>query len=127
MSQLPRMGPPIGPTRYAERGHQATRRFGTASRVKIIIPQGCNMPPPNPCNTRNGMSNRMVGAYARNNEPKVNASTDVMKSRLVPNLSAAQPVTGMTVASAGCSRLWSRRRRRHSRVCWQRSSRAGAE
>ena len=50
----------------------------------------------------------MVGACARNSEPRVNARTDVMESRLVPNLSAAQPVTGITVASAGGSQLWSR-------------------
>jgi hypothetical protein len=89
-------------------------RLGPASRVKIIIPNGSNMAPPNFCNTRNRISSSMVGACAHNTGPRVNAGIDVMKSRLVPNLSAAQPVTGMTVASAGCGQSWSRRRRPES-------------
>ena len=42
----------------------------------------------------------MFAAIAHSNEPTVKASTEPMKSRLVPNRSAAQPVIGITVANA---------------------------
>jgi hypothetical protein len=75
-------------------------RFGPACRVKIVKVSGINMPPPRPCTTRNAMSSMMFGAIAHSSEPTANDITEPMNSRLVPNLSAAQPATGITVAIA---------------------------
>ena len=102
MSQPPRIGPPIGASSMGMLRIDIRRpsRRGPASRVKIMNPRGNSMPPPMPCNTRNMMSSRMFDASAHSSEPSVNASTEPMKSRLVPNRSAAQPVIGITVANA---------------------------
>ena len=102
MSQPPRIGPPIGASSIGMLRIDIRRpsRPGPASRVKIMNPSGISMPPPMPCTTRNMMSCRIFDANAHSSEPSVNASTEPMKSRLVPNRSAAQPVTGITVANA---------------------------
>ena len=75
-------------------------RFGPASRVRTMKTSGISMPLPNPCTTRKAISSVMLGAIAHSSDPRVKASTDPMKSRLVPNRSAAHPVSGITVASA---------------------------
>ena len=46
------------------------------------------------------MSSSIESAVAHSPDPIVNSASAVMYSRLVPNRSAAQPVIGMTVASA---------------------------
>jgi len=61
---------------------------------------GISMPPPSPCTTRNATNSVMVGAIAHSSEPSVKNNTEPMNSRLVPNRSAAQPVSGITVANA---------------------------
>jgi hypothetical protein len=66
----------------------------------MVKPNGISIPPARPCSTRNPMSDAMFGAAAHSSEPAVNASTEPMNSRLVPSRSAAQPVSGITVASA---------------------------
>ena len=102
MSQPPRIGPPMGPSiigmpRIAIR---RPMRCGPAALVMIVMPSGISMPPPSPCRTRNAMSELMSQAVAQSAEPRVNSAIAVRYSRLVPNRSAAQPVSGMTVASA---------------------------
>ena len=102
MSQPPRMGPPIGASSMGMLRIDIRRpsRRGPASRVKIMNPRGSSMPPPMPWTTRNTMSCKIFDASAHSSEPSVKASTEPMKSRLVPNRSAAHPVIGITVASA---------------------------
>ena len=102
MSQPPRIGPPIGPSSIGI-PPTATRRpsrFGPASRVITAKLSGTSMPPPAPCTIRNMMSSSIVGAIAHSSEPSVKMRTEVMKSRLLPNRSAAHPVIGITVANA---------------------------
>ncbi|CFE82338.1 Uncharacterised protein [Mycobacterium tuberculosis] len=102
MSQPPRIGPPTGPSSIGMPTTAITRpsRFGPASRAKMAKDTGVSMPPPKPWTTRNMMSSKMFGATAHSSEPRVNANTEPMKSRLVPNRSAAQPAVGITVANA---------------------------
>jgi len=75
-------------------------RFGPAALVMIVMPSGMSIPPPSPWRTRNAMSISMDDAAAQSAEPAVKSTRASMYSRLVPNRSAAQPVSGMTVASA---------------------------
>ncbi len=75
-------------------------RLGPAALVMIIMPSGISIPPPRPCSTRKPISMLMLEATEHSAEPAVNSASAVMYRRLVPNRSAAQPVTGMTVASA---------------------------
>jgi len=42
----------------------------------------------------------LLDAIAHSNEPAVNKTMEPMNSRLVPKRSAAQPVSGITAASA---------------------------
>ncbi len=42
----------------------------------------------------------MFGANAHSRDPALNASSEAMKGRLVPNRSATQPASGITAASA---------------------------
>ena len=102
MSQPPRIGPPIGASSMGMLRTDIRRPslLGPASRVKMINPRGNSMPPPIPCTTRKMMSCRILDANAHSSEPSVNATTEPMKSRLVPNRSAAQPVSGITAANA---------------------------
>ena len=102
MSQPPTIGPPIGASSMGMLRIDISRprRPGPASRVMIMNPSGNSMPPPMPCTTRNTMSCTIVDATAHSSEPSVKATTDPMNSRLVPNRSAAQPVSGITAANA---------------------------
>ena len=102
ISQPPRIGPAIGASSIGMLMIDMRRpsRPGPASRVMIMNPRGNSIPPPMPWMTRNTMSCNMVDATAHNTELSANATTVPMNSRLVPNRSAAQPVSGMTVARA---------------------------
>nr|WP_255523311.1 hypothetical protein [Blastococcus sp. TML/M2B] len=75
-------------------------RSGPAARVMIVMPSGISMPPPRPCRTRKAISISIEVATAHSTEPAVNRNSAARYSRLVPNRSAAQPVSGMTVARA---------------------------
>ena len=101
ISQPPRIGPAIGASSIGmlKIDINRPRRPGPASRVMIMNPSGISMPPLMPCTTRNMMSCKMVDAIAHSSEPSTNATTEPMKRRLVPNRSAAHPVSGMTVAN----------------------------
>ena len=101
-SQPPRIGPPIGPSSIGTPSTDITRpiRSGPAVWVRIVIPAGISMPPPNPCSTRKMISVSMFQAAPASIDPARNSTTAIMYSRLVPNRSEAQPVIGMTVASA---------------------------
>ncbi len=102
ISQPPRIGPAIGPSSMGTPRTAITRptRSGPAARVMIVMPRGISIPPPRPWTTRNAISGPMPQAVAQSTEPQTKSTIDMMKSRLVPNRSAAQPVIGMTVASA---------------------------
>jgi hypothetical protein len=64
------------------------------------MPAGMSMPPPRPWSTRKQMSEPALQASPESTEPLTKSVIDVMYMRLVPKRSAAQPVSGMTVASA---------------------------
>jgi hypothetical protein len=102
MSKPPRIGPKIGPSSIGTPRTAITRpiRSGPAARVMIVMPSGISMPPPRPCSTRKAVSISTLFAAAHSTDPAVNSSTASMYRRLVPNRSAAQPVSGITDASA---------------------------
>jgi hypothetical protein len=75
-------------------------RSGPAARVRIVMPADMSMPPPRPCRTRKTMSDSELHAAPESMEPARNSVIDVRYRRLVPKRSAAQPVSGITVARA---------------------------
>ena len=66
----------------------------------IVITAGIIIPPPTPCSTRKKISDAALHARPDSTEPIVKSTSDVRYSRLVPNRSAAHPVSGITAASA---------------------------
>ena len=98
----PMTGPRIGPSSIGTPTIDITRptRAGPAVRVRIVMPAGMIMPPPRPCTTRNRMIDSADQARPASTEPTMNIAIEPMYSRLVPNRSAAQPDSGMTVANA---------------------------
>ena len=58
------------------------------------------MPPPIPCRTRKATSWLVDVASPHSAEPAVNSTSETTNTRFDPNRRAAQPVTGMTAASA---------------------------
>ena len=101
-SQPPRIGPTIGPSSIGTPMTLMIRptRCGPAARVRIVMPAGMSIPPPRPWRTRKTISDSADQARPDRIEPHRNSASDSMYSRFVPKRSAAQPVTGMTVASA---------------------------
>ena len=61
---------------------------------------GMIMPPPKPCRMRKKISDSADQARPQSTEPTVNRPSESMYKRLVPKRSDAQPVNGITVASA---------------------------
>jgi hypothetical protein len=92
----------IGPSSIGTPMIAMTRpiRSGPAARVRIVMPAGMSMPPPKPCSTRKAMSDSADQARPASSEPPMKSASESMYSRFVPKRSAAQPVTGITVASA---------------------------
>ena len=68
--------------------------------VQIIVPTGMIAPPPTPCRAREAISISTLCEHAHNADPTVNTASAATYSRAAPNRRAAQPVTGMTAASA---------------------------
>ena len=101
-SQPPRIGPKIGPSSIGMPMTAITRptRSVPAARVRIVMPAGMIMPPPKPWRMRKKISDSADQARPDSTEPSANSAIEVMYSRLVPKRSAAQPVSGITVASA---------------------------
>jgi hypothetical protein len=75
-------------------------RDGPAVRVMIVMPAGMIMPPPSPCSTRKPISEPADHAMPDSAEPARKSTMEIRYRRLVPKRSAAQPVSGITVASA---------------------------
>jgi hypothetical protein len=71
-----------------------------AALVRIVIPAGKIIPPPRPWNTRKAISDPADQASPESAEPAMNSAMASMYTRFVPNLSLAQPVSGITVAKA---------------------------
>ncbi len=92
----------IGPSSIGTPSTAITRpmRCGPAARVMIAMPTGISMPPPRPCRTRKVMSEPMFHAVLHSADPSTNSTSAVMYIRRAPYRSAAQPLSGMTVASA---------------------------
>jgi hypothetical protein len=64
------------------------------------MPIGEIMPPARPCRTRKAMRDATLQARPQSPLVTTNPATTVIHTRRGPKRSAAQPVTGMTVASA---------------------------
>ena len=73
---------------------------GPAACASVIIPTGMIMPPAKPCSTRKAISDSALQARPQSALVTTKAVTAVIQTRLGPNRSAAQPVSGITVASA---------------------------
>jgi hypothetical protein len=98
----PITGPRIGPSNIGTPITDITRptRFGPATCVSRLIPTGMIMPPPKPCNTRKTISDSADHASPHSADPMPNSATEVIHTCLAPKRSDAQPVSGITVASA---------------------------
>jgi hypothetical protein len=68
--------------------------------VQMIVPAGRIAPPPAPCSTRQAISIPALRDSAHSADPMVKMASAVRYSRDAPNRRAAQPVTGITAASA---------------------------
>jgi hypothetical protein len=75
-------------------------RSGPAARVMIACPPGSSIPPPSPCSTRKPIRLWIDQAVAHSAEPATNRLIAVIHTGLAPNRSMAQPVSGMTRATA---------------------------
>ena len=73
---------------------------GPAAWASVIIPIGMIMPPAKPWSTRNAISAPADQARPQSALVKTNPATAVIHTRRGPNRSAAQPVSGITLASA---------------------------
>ena len=98
----PIVGPRIGASIAGTATMLITRpiRFGPAASAIISCPTGRIMPPPTPWSTRNRISSVVEVASPQSAEPAVNSTTETRYTCLAPNRRAAQPLTGITAASA---------------------------
>ncbi len=67
-------------------------------RTKVSRPTGTIMAPPMPCRTRQATSMWISPDSPHRKEPSVKTAMADKKTRLVPNLSAIQPLIGMKTA-----------------------------
>jgi hypothetical protein len=75
-------------------------RWGPAAWASVIIPIGMIIPPASPCRTRKAISDSALHAAPQSALVATNALTIVIHTRRGPKRSAAQPVSGITLASA---------------------------
>ena len=75
-------------------------RLGPAASAIISCPIGRSIPPPAPWTTRKTTSSVVDSAWPQSAEPAVNRISDVRYTCLAPKRRAAQPLTGITAASA---------------------------
>ena len=75
-------------------------RFGPAAWTTIVCASGSSIPPPRPWSTRNAIRLPIDQASPHSIEPARKSAIAVIHTRLAPNRSAAQPVSGITTASA---------------------------
>ena len=102
MISPPIVGPRIGASIIGTATMLITRpiRFGPAASAIISWPIGNSIPPPAPWSTRNTISSLAEVARPHSAEPAVNSTSETTYTRLAPKRRAAQPVTGITAASA---------------------------
>ena len=97
--------PPVNGPSSGPMSAGMTTKFMAASisdlgnvRTRASRPTGVIMAPPMPCTTRAATSIGIFSASPQNSEPRVNRNTAQVKTRLVPNRSAIQPLMGMKTA-----------------------------
>ena len=102
MSRPPIVGPSVGASTIGTAIRLITRPIWALEdcAVQIIVPTGMIAPPPTPCSAREAISIPTLCEHAHSTEPTVNTASAATYNRAVPNRRAAQPVTGMTAASA---------------------------
>ncbi len=69
-------------------------------RSRMARPTGTVIEPPMPWRKRASTKELTLSAVAQSSEPAMKTTMAVMKTRLAPNLSAAQPESGMKMPSA---------------------------
>ena len=96
------IGPMIGPRTMGTPMMLMTRpmRCGPAARARIDCPTGSSIPPPIPWSTRKTISELADQATPQRHEPTMKRLSDVIQMSFAPKRSTAQPVTGITMASA---------------------------
>ena len=101
-STPPRIGPSTGASSIGTPTTLITRpmRWGPAAWARVIIPIGMIIPPARPCRTRKAMSDSALHAAPHSALVTTKALTIVIHTRRGPKRSAAQPVRGITLASA---------------------------
>ena len=101
MMSPPRTGPRTGASSIGTPTTLITRpmRSGPAAWASVIIPIGMIMPPAIPWSTRKAISASALQAAPQSALVVAKAATAHIHTRLGPKRSAAQPVSGMTVAS----------------------------
>ncbi len=98
----PVSGPSVGASIIGTATSAITRpiRLGPAASAMMICASGMIMPPPTPCSTRKRISSVTWVARPHRNDPAVNSPSEIRNSGLAPKRREAQPVTGITAASA---------------------------
>ena len=96
------VGPRIGASMAGTATMLMTRpiRLGPATSAIMSWPIGRIMPPPTPWITRKTMSSVVEVASPHSTDPTVKSTSESRYTRLAPKRRAAQPVTGITAASA---------------------------
>ena len=67
--------------------------------MRVRRETGTIMAPPTPCTTRAATRNGREPDMAQSTEPAVNSTTEERNTRLVPKVSASQPLRGMSSAT----------------------------
>ena len=95
-------GPMMGPRTMGTPMMLMTRpiRCGPAARARIDWPTGSSMPPPMPWRTRKKMRESADQASPQRLDPITKRAVEPIQMTFAPKRSTAQPVTGVTMASA---------------------------
>ena len=102
MMAPPMTGPRTGPSRAGTAITLMTRpmREGPAARASMVWPTGIIMPAAAPWRTRKTMSDSADHAAPLSTDPAMNRISEPNHRRRTPKRSTAQPLSGMTSASA---------------------------
>ena len=76
------------------------RSCGSKDSSSTACDSGCSAPPVAPCRMRKKINELRFGAMPQRNDDTVKPVTDIISSRLRPNVAASQPVIGRMIALA---------------------------
>lgn len=75
-------------------------RSGPASRTSIVCPTGISVPPPNPCRTRNAISEGTDQASPHSSDPPMNSPSETSHIVRAPNRRTDHAVSGIAIERA---------------------------